>query len=107
TAWPLYGLPVGYTPPGYIPTEVQQAPRNTQAPQNQAETLNTQLRVFSVLQGFTSQQENLDDLRNAYQGPELLEDTPKVTFAVPQLEEAQQKFKAIEDRLSMMEGSND
>ncbi|MCI82374.1 hypothetical protein A2U01_0103648, partial [Trifolium medium] len=40
---------------------------------------------------------------NAYQGPELLEDAPKVTFVVPRLEEAQQKFKAIEDRLSMME----
>ncbi|MCI74166.1 hypothetical protein A2U01_0095430, partial [Trifolium medium] len=40
TGWPLYGLPVGYTPLGYIPTEVQQAPQNTQAPQNQAETLN-------------------------------------------------------------------
>ncbi|MCI79972.1 hypothetical protein A2U01_0101243, partial [Trifolium medium] len=26
TAWPLYGLPIGYTPPGYIPTEVHQAP---------------------------------------------------------------------------------
>ncbi|MCI58821.1 hypothetical protein A2U01_0080076, partial [Trifolium medium] len=40
-------------------------------------------------------------------GPELLDDIPKVTFDVPQLEEAQQKFKAIEDHLSMMEGSND
>ncbi|MCI87737.1 hypothetical protein A2U01_0109022, partial [Trifolium medium] len=40
-------------------------------------------------------------------GPELLDDIPKVTFAVPQLEEAQQKFKAIEDRLNMMEGSGD
>ncbi|MCI75581.1 hypothetical protein A2U01_0096850, partial [Trifolium medium] len=57
--------------------------------------------------GFTSQQENLDDPRNAYQGPDLLDDIPKVTFAAPQLEDAQQKFKAIEDRLSMMEGSGD
>ncbi|MCI64987.1 hypothetical protein A2U01_0086245, partial [Trifolium medium] len=77
TAWPLYGLPVGYTPPGYIPTEVQQAPQNAQALQNQAETLNTQPRVFLVQQGFTSQQENSDDPRNAYQGPELIEDAPK------------------------------
>ncbi|MCI60483.1 hypothetical protein A2U01_0081739, partial [Trifolium medium] len=44
TAWPLYGLPVGYTPPGYVPIEVQQAPQNTQAPPNQVETLNTQPR---------------------------------------------------------------
>ncbi|MCI92041.1 hypothetical protein A2U01_0113337, partial [Trifolium medium] len=64
TAWPLYGLPIGYTPPGYIPTEVQPAPQNTQAPPNQVETLNTQPGVFSVQQGFTSQQENLDDPRN-------------------------------------------
>ncbi|MCI78532.1 hypothetical protein A2U01_0099802, partial [Trifolium medium] len=61
----------------------------------------------SVQQGFVSQQENLDDPRNAYQGPELIEDASKVTFDVPQLEEAQQKFKAIEDRLNMMEGSGD
>ncbi|MCI93267.1 hypothetical protein A2U01_0114565, partial [Trifolium medium] len=49
----------------------------------------------------------MDDPRNAYQGPELLEDAPKVNFDIPQLEEAQQKFKVIEDRLSMMEGSGD
>ncbi|MCI86426.1 hypothetical protein A2U01_0107707, partial [Trifolium medium] len=71
------------------------APQNTQAPPNQVETLNTQPRVSSVQQGFVSQQENMDDPRNAYQGPELLDDAPKVTFDVPQLEEAQQKFKAI------------
>ncbi|MCI58299.1 hypothetical protein A2U01_0079553, partial [Trifolium medium] len=50
---------------------------------------------------------NMDDPRNAYQGPELLDDIPKVNFVVPQLEEAYQKFKAIEDRLNMMEGSGD
>ncbi|MCI75172.1 hypothetical protein A2U01_0096440, partial [Trifolium medium] len=61
TAWPLYGLPVGYTLPGYIPTEIQQAPQNAQASQNQAETLNIQPRVSSVQQGFASQQENMDD----------------------------------------------
>ncbi|MCI90366.1 hypothetical protein A2U01_0111658, partial [Trifolium medium] len=70
------------------------APQNTQAPPNQVENLNTQPRVSSVQQGFVSQQENLDDPRNAHQGPELLDDAPKVTFVVPQLEEAQQKFKA-------------
>ncbi|MCI21547.1 hypothetical protein A2U01_0042715, partial [Trifolium medium] len=57
--------------------------------------------------GFVSQQENLDDPRNAYQGPELSDDVPKVNIVVPQLEEAHQKFKAIEDRLSLMEGSSD
>ncbi|MCI68136.1 gag-protease polyprotein, partial [Trifolium medium] len=41
------------------------------------------------------------------QGPELLDDIPKVTFVVPQLEETQQKFKAIEDCLNMMERSGD
>ncbi|MCI36466.1 hypothetical protein A2U01_0057689, partial [Trifolium medium] len=76
-------------------------------PPNQVETLNTQPRVSSVQQGFTSQQENLDDPRNAYQGPDLLDDVSKVNVVVPQLEEAQQKFKVIEDRLKMMEeGSN-
>ncbi|MCI48373.1 hypothetical protein A2U01_0069616, partial [Trifolium medium] len=76
TVRPHYGLPVGYTPPGYMPTEIQPAPQNTQATPNQGETLNTQPRVSSVQQGFTAQQENLDDPRNAYQGPELLEDAP-------------------------------
>ncbi|MCI86471.1 hypothetical protein A2U01_0107752, partial [Trifolium medium] len=71
------------------------------APLNQIEMLNTQTRIHLVPQGFISQQ-NLDDPRNAYQGPEISDDVPKVTFATPQLEEAQQKFKAIEDRLSMM-----
>ncbi|MCI11551.1 gag-protease polyprotein, partial [Trifolium medium] len=107
TVWPLYGLPVGYTPPGYIPAEVQQATQNTQAPQNQFEVLNAHTKVPPVQPGFTSQQENLDDPRNAYQGPDLLDDVSKVNAAVPQLEEAQQKFKAIEDRLRMVEGSND
>ncbi|MCI84934.1 hypothetical protein A2U01_0106212, partial [Trifolium medium] len=64
TAWPLYGLPLGYNPPGYMPIKTQQAPQSTQAPQNQAETLNTQPRVSSIQQGFASQQENLDDPRN-------------------------------------------
>ncbi|MCI13697.1 gag-protease polyprotein, partial [Trifolium medium] len=100
-----------------MPTEIQPAPQNTQAPPNQAEILNTQARIPLVPQGFVSQQENLDDPRNAYQGPEIsddmpkgpeiLNDVPKVNFVVPQLEEAHQKFKAIEDRLSMMEGSSD
>ncbi|MCI11832.1 hypothetical protein A2U01_0032934, partial [Trifolium medium] len=106
TAWPLYGLPVGYTPPGYISTEVQAA-QNTQAPQNQSEVLNAHTRVPPVQPGFTSQQENLDDPRNAYHGPDLLDDVSKVNAVVPQLEEAQQKFKAIEDLLRMVEGSND
>ncbi|PNX68628.1 hypothetical protein L195_g064065, partial [Trifolium pratense] len=57
-------------------------------------------------QGFVSQQENLDDPRNAYQSPGLFDDVPKVNSNVPQLEEARQKFKAIEDRLSMMEGAD-
>ncbi|MCH99325.1 hypothetical protein A2U01_0020337 [Trifolium medium] len=103
TVWPLYGLSVGYTPPGYIPTEVQQASQNTQVSQNRVGAPNTQTRVPLVQQGFVSQQENLDDPRNAYQGPELLDDVLKVNSTVPQLEEAHQKFKAIEDRLKMME----
>ncbi|MCI32793.1 hypothetical protein A2U01_0054007, partial [Trifolium medium] len=104
TVWPHLGLPIGYTTPGYIPTEVQQAPQNTQAPQNQVELPNTQVRVPLIQQGFVSQQENLDDPRNAYQGPEMPNDGTGVNFVVHQLEEAHQKFKAIEDRLSMMEG---
>ncbi|MCI57889.1 hypothetical protein A2U01_0079140, partial [Trifolium medium] len=55
-AWPLYGLLVGYTPPGYISTEVQQAAQNTQAPQNQSEALNAHTRVPPFQPGFTSQQ---------------------------------------------------
>ncbi|MCI83675.1 hypothetical protein A2U01_0104951, partial [Trifolium medium] len=29
TTWPLYGLLVGYTFPGYMPTEIQPALQNT------------------------------------------------------------------------------
>ncbi|MCI86810.1 hypothetical protein A2U01_0108091, partial [Trifolium medium] len=50
-AWPLYGLPVGYTPPGYTPAEVQQAPQDTQVPQNQFEVLNAHTRVPPVQPG--------------------------------------------------------
>ncbi|MCI64063.1 hypothetical protein A2U01_0085320, partial [Trifolium medium] len=35
TVWSLYGFPVGYTSLGYIPTDSQQVPQNTRAPQNQ------------------------------------------------------------------------
>ncbi|CAJ2643304.1 unnamed protein product [Trifolium pratense] len=92
TVWPTFGLPVGYTPQNQV--EVQQSPQNTRT------------RVPLVQQGFVSQQENLDDPRNAYQSPGLFDDVPKVNSNVPQLEEARQKFKAIEDRLSMMEGAD-
>ncbi|CAJ2662210.1 unnamed protein product [Trifolium pratense] len=93
TVWPTFGLPVGYTPQNRV--EVQQSPQNTQT------------RVPLVQQGFVSQQENLDDPRNAYPSLGLFDDVPKVNSSVPQLEEAHQKFKAIEDRLSMMEGGGD
>ncbi|MCI66921.1 hypothetical protein A2U01_0088179, partial [Trifolium medium] len=42
TVWPPHGFPVGYSFPGYMPTEIWPAPQNTQAPPNQVETLNTQ-----------------------------------------------------------------
>ncbi|MCI05502.1 gag-protease polyprotein, partial [Trifolium medium] len=42
---------------------------------------------------------------NAYEGPDMSD--VKTSLVVPQLEEAHQKFKALEDRLSMMEGNND
>ncbi|MCI61943.1 hypothetical protein A2U01_0083200, partial [Trifolium medium] len=65
TVWPPHVF--GYTFPGYMPTEIRPALQNTQALPNQVETLNTQPRVSPVQQGFVSQQENLDDPRNAYQ----------------------------------------
>ncbi|XP_045796967.1 uncharacterized protein LOC123891170 [Trifolium pratense] len=92
TVCPTFGLPVGHTPQNQA--EIQQSPQNTQT------------RVPLNQQGFVSQQENLDDPRNAYQSPGLFDDVPKVNSNVPQLEEAHQKFKAIEDRLSMMEGGD-
>ncbi|XP_045802357.1 uncharacterized protein LOC123895936 [Trifolium pratense] len=106
SVWPFLGLPAGYTPREYIPT--QQVPQNAQTPQNRVEGSNTHpTRVPQIKPVFVSQQENLDDPRNAYQGPNLLGDVPKVISKVPRLEEAHQKFKAIEDRLSMMEGGGD
>ncbi|PNX79654.1 coatomer subunit zeta-3, partial [Trifolium pratense] len=60
-------------------------------------------RVPPIKPVVVSQPENLDDPRNAYQGPDSFDDVPKV----PRLEETHQKFKAIEDRLSMMEGGKD
>ncbi|PNY03094.1 hypothetical protein L195_g026417, partial [Trifolium pratense] len=89
--WPFLGLPPGYTPPKYIPT--QQIPQNTQTPQNRAEGSNTHAtRVPPIKPVVVSQPENLDDPRNAYQGPDSFDDVPKV----PRLEETHQKFKAIE-----------
>ncbi|CAJ2662222.1 unnamed protein product [Trifolium pratense] len=106
SVWPFLGLPAGYTPREYIPT--QQVPQNAQTPQNRVEGSNTHAtRVPQIKPVFVSQQGNLDDPRNAYQGPNLLGDVPKVISKVPRLEETHQKFKAIEDRLSMMEGGGD
>ncbi|CAJ2640305.1 unnamed protein product [Trifolium pratense] len=106
SVWPFLGLPAGYTPREYIPT--QQVPQNAQTPQNRVEGSNTQAtRVPPIKPVVVSQPENLDDPRNAYQGPNLLGDVPKVISNGPRLEETHQKFKAIEDRLSMMEGGKD
>ncbi|MCI37785.1 hypothetical protein A2U01_0059011, partial [Trifolium medium] len=99
--WPPFGLPIGYTSSGYVPTsiEVQPGPQNVQVPLNHAEIPNGQTRVPPVQPGLISSQESLEDPRNAYQGPEIPNDGTGVNFVVPQPEEAQQKFKAIEDRL--------
>ncbi|MCH86722.1 hypothetical protein A2U01_0007582 [Trifolium medium] len=68
--WPPYGLPIGYTPPGYMPplTEgptIAQAIQvhvgnNTEVPANQPGAPQAQL-------GRATPQENIEDPRNAYQ----------------------------------------
>ncbi|XP_045795586.1 uncharacterized protein LOC123890085 [Trifolium pratense] len=109
TVWPTFGLPVGYTPSGYVPTstEVQPGPQNVQVPVNQVEVPNGHTRVPSIQQGFLLSKESLEDPRNTYHGIEMPYDGTGVNFVVPQMEEAQQKFKAIEDRLNIMEGGGD
>jgi hypothetical protein len=91
--WPAFGLPPGYTPPGYVPLadEATFVPPQANNAENQAETT----------------QQVQEDPRDAYQGPEMQSGGPKLGFAIPQLEEAKMKFKAIEDRLKTMEGGND
>ncbi|MCH90116.1 hypothetical protein A2U01_0011023 [Trifolium medium] len=90
--WPLYGLPVGYTPPGYVPpptegptiAQVIQVPvgNNNEVPANQLGTPHAQLRRATP-------QENFEDPRNAYQGPDPQNGGPGTNFAIPQIEEAQ------------------
>ncbi|KAK2449436.1 hypothetical protein QL285_008633 [Trifolium repens] len=100
--WPTFGLPPGYTPPGYVPLAngvpfVSPPVNNTE---NQTGATLVQPRLVPS-QGIQ------EDPKEAYLGPEIQSGEPKLDFAIPQLEEAKIKFKAIEDRLKTMEGVND
>jgi hypothetical protein len=48
-----------------------------------------------------------EDPKEVYSGPEIHNGEPVSDFAIPQLEEAEQKFRAIEDRLKTIEGDSD
>ncbi|KAK2422365.1 hypothetical protein QL285_032905 [Trifolium repens] len=100
--WPTFGLPPGYTPPGYVPLADGFAfvPPPVNNTENQAGATLVQLEPVPS-------QEVQEDPRNAYLGPEIQSGEPKSDFAVPQLEEAKMKFKAIEDRLKTIEGDSD
>ncbi|KAK2437900.1 hypothetical protein QL285_022735 [Trifolium repens] len=101
-AWPTFGLPPGYTPPGYVPLAdgVAFVPPLVNNTENQAGTTLVQPEPVPS-------QEVQEDPRNAYLGPEIQSGELKPDFAFPQLEEAKMKFKAIEDRLKTIEGDND
>jgi hypothetical protein len=92
--WPAFGLLPGYTPPGYVPLAdgVPFVPPPANNTENQA-------GATLVQSGHVPSQEVQGDPRDAYLGPEIHSGEPKFDFAIPQLEEAKQKFKAIEDRL--------
>ncbi|KAK2451563.1 hypothetical protein QL285_010606 [Trifolium repens] len=100
--WPAFGLPPGYTPPGYAP--LADGDTFVMPPANNAEnqTVATLVQPRPV-----PSQEIQKDPRDAYLGPEIQGCGPKLDFDIPQLEEAKMKFKAIEDRLKTMEGAND
>ncbi|KAK2396599.1 hypothetical protein QL285_058245 [Trifolium repens] len=100
--WPAFGLPPGYTPPGYVPLadEFAFVPPPVNNTENQAGATLVQPEPVPS-------QEVQEDPRNAYLGPEIQSGEPKLDFSIPQLEEAEMKFKAIEDRLKTMEGVND
>jgi hypothetical protein len=100
--WPPFGLPLGYTPLGYVPPtdEASLVPPPVNITENQP-------RTTVVQPGNVTSQESPKDCREVYQGPELVNGEPMTNSAIPQLEEARQKFKAIEDRLRRMEGGVD
>jgi hypothetical protein len=100
--WPTFGLPPGYTPPGYVPLADGFAfvPTPVNNTENQAGATLVQPEPVPS-------QEVQEDPRNAYLGPEIQSGEPKPDFAFPQLEEAKMKFKAIEDRLKTIEGDSD
>ncbi|KAK2369043.1 hypothetical protein QL285_082199 [Trifolium repens] len=100
--WPAFGLPPGYTPPGYVP--LADGGTFVPSPVNRAEN---HTGATLVQQRPVPSQEVQEDPRDAYLGPEIQSGGPKLDFDIPQLEEAKMKFKAIEDRLKTMEGAND
>jgi hypothetical protein len=100
--WPAFGLPPGYTPPGYVP--LADGGTFVPPPVNNAEN---HTGVTLVQPRPVPSQEVQEDPRDAYLGPEIQSGGPKIDFDIPQLEEAKMKFKVIEDRLKTMEGAND
>ncbi|KAK2422686.1 hypothetical protein QL285_033199 [Trifolium repens] len=100
--WPAFGLPPGYTPPGYVPLAdgVPFVPPPVNNTENQTGAILIQPRLVPS-------QEIQEDPKEAYLGPEMQSGEPKLDFAFPQLEEAKMKFKAIEDRLKTIEGDSD
>ncbi|KAK2400686.1 hypothetical protein QL285_050362 [Trifolium repens] len=97
--WPTFGLPPGYTPPGYVPLAdgFPFVPPPANSTENQTAATLVQPRLVP----------SQEDPKEAYIGPEIQSGEPRLDFAIPQLEEAKMKFKAIEDRLKTMEGVND
>jgi hypothetical protein len=100
--WPAYGLPPGYTPPGYMP--LADGATSVPPPANDPEI---QAGATPVQPGPISAQQSQEDPRDVYLGPDMQNSGPKLDAAIPQLEEVKLKFKAIEDRLKTMEGGND
>ncbi|MCI23802.1 hypothetical protein A2U01_0044984, partial [Trifolium medium] len=104
--WPLFGLPVGYTPSGYrhpsnegsAAAKVNQVPMGTNT-----EFLASQPRARQVLPRATVPQESLGDPRNANKGSRMQNVGPGANSAIPQIGETHKKIRAIEDKLRVME----
>jgi hypothetical protein len=90
--WPAFGLPPGYALPGYVPLADGATPANNTENQTGATLIQPRPAPAPLIQ---------EDPKEVDFGE------PVSDFAIPQLEEAKQKFRAIEDRLKTIEGDSD
>ncbi|KAK2383113.1 hypothetical protein QL285_070600 [Trifolium repens] len=76
--WLSFGLPLGYTPPGYVP--FANGVSFVLPPVNNTEN---QVGATLVQSVNVPSQEVPEDLKDAYQGPEFVPGEPRFDFAIP------------------------